>query len=240
MARTSLTTARSAAGGRRRRAKAPGVVKTAAGATEPVNRADTTSSAEPNAPHLLGADALPQASETAADTATACAAEPAPTGLRRWLARARALGLTVPELVSELHLRLGLPLLEVAHILSLGLDAVRAHWLLGRSARAALAPQSEADFALLREHLSEVLWQTVHATYPDVLADADDADADPPPPATPPMLSVRLKALDQIAKLYDLSLEQRATDGGPLPYATPEEIAESVRERVLEMHLRAE
>jgi hypothetical protein len=49
---------------------------------------------------------------------------------------------------------------------------------------------------------------------------------------------MRLKALDQIAKLYDLSLETSAAGGGPLPYATPDDIADDVRLRVLEMHRR--
>ncbi len=167
------------------------------------------------------------------------AATPAPSGLRLWLERVRALGLTLPQIVFELHVRQGLPLLAVARVLGLGVEQARELWLQSRAARAAQAPQSESDFALLREHISAALWQTVEATFPHVMADAeDDEDAEPPAPVTPPMLSVRLKALDQIAKLYDLSVEQRAAGFAPLPYATPEEIALSVRERVLEMHRR--
>jgi His/Glu/Gln/Arg/opine family amino acid ABC transporter permease subunit len=150
-----------------------------------------------------------------------------------------AMGLTLPQIVFELHVRQGLPLLAVARVLGLGVEQARELWLQSRAARAAQAPQSESDFALLREHISAALWQTVEATFPHVMADAeDDEDAEPPAPVTPPMLSVRLKALDQIAKLYDLSVEQRAAGFAPLPYATPEEIALSVRERVLEMHRR--
>lgn len=177
----------------------------------------------------------------AAENAAAAAEPPAPKGLRRWLGRARALGLTAPQLVFELHARQGVPLLEVAHVLELGLETVRGHWLEARTARAAQAPQTDADFSLLREHLCEVLWQTVEATYPEVVLAAEEgADADAPAASSPPMLSVRLKALDQIAKLYDLSVEQSTPASGPLPYATPEDIAHEVRQRLLEMHGQGE
>lgn len=162
-----------------------------------------------------------------------------PSRLRLWLAKARALGLTEPQVVFDLHVRQGLPLLAVAQVLGLGLEAVRELWLQSRTARAALAPQSESDYTALREHISCALWQTVEATFPDVMADADaDEDADPPSASSPPMLSVRLKALDQIAKLYDITLEQRPAAFAPLPYATPDDIADDVRLRVLEMHRR--
>jgi hypothetical protein len=213
----------------------------AAGPEAGTSTSRTTSSAEANAAVLAG---LAQVAASAGASATAsglgCAAAAAvPSGLRLWLARARALGLTLPQVVFELHVRQGLPLLAVAQVLGLGLEAVRELWLQSRAARAALAPQSESDFATIREHISAALWQTVEATFPDLLRDAEeDEDADPPAAATPPMLSVRLKALDQIAKLYDLSLEQRVAAFAPLPYATPDDIADDVRLRVLEMHRR--
>jgi hypothetical protein len=58
------------------------------------------------------------------------------------------------------------------------------------------------------------------------------------PPA--PMLAIRLKALEQLARLYDLGLDTRTPAFAPQPYATSEEIARSVRERVLELHERSE
>lgn len=173
------------------------------------------------------------------------AAVVAPSRLQRWLEQARALGLLEPqELVFELHVRQGLPLLVVAQVLSLSLPVVRSLWELNRVERAARAPQSEAEFVMLREDLSARLWQTVEATYPGVPllgagADAEvAAEEEQPGPTAPPMLSVRLKALDQISKLYDVGVTQTATSTGPLPYATPEEIAEDVRLRLLEMHRR--
>ncbi len=110
----------------------------------------------------------------------------------------------------------------------------------------AVGPQSEADFVVLRECLSLALWQTVEATFPEVTDEGgkgnkkggEDGSAPVVSTVTPPMLSVRLKALDQIVKLYDLGREARpaaaANAGvpGPVPYATPEVIAELVRARL--------
>lgn len=220
-----------------------------AGPEDGASASHTTSSAEENAAGLPGgAVGLGQSAAAAGASATAsgvsgagvsAAASGVPSRLRLWLARARGLGLTEPQVVFDLHVRQGLPLLAVAQVLGLGLEAVRELWLQSRAARAAQAPQSEPDFTALREHISCALWQTVEATFPDVMADADaDEDADPPNAPSPPMLSVRLKALDQIAKLYDITLEQRPAAFAPLPYATPDDIADDVRMRVLEMHRR--
>lgn len=231
----------------RRRVKSPRLMAEGVGAAERVMGEEQVAAA--SAEDGMGAEGVgvaelkdrTYASDTTYSEGLPGAATSAgvPACLRLWLARARALGLTLPQIVFELHVRQGLPLLEVARVLELGVEQARELWLQSRAARAAQAPHSESDFALLREHISAALWQTVEATFPHVMADEEgNEDAEPPAPATPPMLSVRLKALDQIAKLYDLSVEQRAAGFAPLPYATPEEIALSVRERVLEMHRR--
>ena len=188
------------------------------------------------------------AAELSQEPVVAVAAAAGPSRLQRWLERARALGMREPqELVFELHVRQGVPLLVVAQELDLSLQAARRLWEECLAERAARAPKSELEFTMLREHLREVLWQTVEATYPQVSLLGEEADAEEPKAKgkepgqpLPPMLSVRLKAADQIARLYDLGLVQSATGTGPLPYATPEEIAESVRLRLLEMHRREE
>ena len=225
----------------RRRVKSPRVMPEgteAAGATALVDGAagsHTTSSAEANAASTLaGAAATATASGAGAAGVGANSRAGVPARLRLWLDRARGLGLTEPEVVFDLHVRQGLPLLAVAQVLGLGVEAVRGLWRQSRAARTAQTPQSEPDFIALREHIAATLWQTVESTFPDVMwmAEADE-EADPPGAPTPPMLSVRLKALDQIAKLYDITLETPGSDQGPLPYTTPEDIAVSVRERVL-------
>lgn len=243
----------------RRRVKPPGAMPegaVAAGPQDGAGMSATTSSAEVHAAEFTsgpggraqaGAEASNGASATTSAMALAqpgarangSAAAGVPSRLRLWLDRARGLGLTEPQVVFDLHVRQGLPLLDVARVLEVGLEAVRGLWLQSRAARAAQAPQSEPDFTALREHIAATLWQTVESTFPDVMAAADeDEDADPPAAPTPPMLSVRLKALDQIAKLYDITLETPASDQGPLPYTTPEDIAVSVRERVLGLYGR--
>ena len=267
MALSSSAKSRPGGAATRRRVKSPeqvpeGMGAGAAGREDGAAGSHTTSSAEANAAGLPGGTAgLAQAENlkgsdartsamglTQGDVEVHAQAGAAadwragvPSRLRRWLERARGLGLTEPEVVFDLHVRQGLPLLEVAWVLGLGMEAVRGLWLQSRAARAAQAPQSEMDFTSIREQIGVALWQTVVSTFPDAISMADaekDAEADAPAGPTPPMLSVRLKALDQIAKLYDVVLETPASDHGPLPYATPEEIAVSVRERVLGLYGR--
>ena len=88
------------------------------------------------------------------------------------------------------------------------------------------AAQTAAEFAALREHLGVLLWDTVEATF------AADAKDERPAPPRPPMLAVRLKALKQIAKLYQLGEPQKGKGAvrEPVACATPEEIAAAVGE----------
>ena len=85
------------------------------------------------------------------------------------------------------------------------------------------------DVVGLREHIGVVLWETVEATF--AVGKGDAADERPAVPKAS-MLSVRLKALRQIGKLYGLGDGRKAKVREPEPVAcaTPEEIAASVRE----------
>ncbi|WP_397379909.1 hypothetical protein [Prosthecobacter sp.] len=162
--------------------------------------------------------------------------------LRRWVRGARVKGLTGRELVFELHVRRGLALRKVAKVLRLGLGEVREHWWEIRVARAALAPKrervlpplalrSEGDLVALRECVSVALWETVVGTFG--VPEVEDAERAEVPSA--PMLSVRVKALRQMARLYGVECKGRAAAAAaavePVGCATPEEIAEAVRER---------
>ncbi len=170
--------------------------------------------------------------------------------LRRWVRGARVKGLTGTELVFELHVRRGLALrkvAKVAKVLRLGLGEVREHWWEIRVARAALAPKrervlpslaprSEGDLVALRERVSVALWETVVGTFavPEVTVEGEsesESEGDALVPA--PMLSVRLRALRQMAGLYDVDCKGRVAAAVVVPVscATPEEIAEAVRER---------
>ncbi|MHB1081363.1 MAG: EF-hand domain-containing protein [Prosthecobacter sp.] len=163
--------------------------------------------------------------------------------LRRWVKRARVKGLTRTELVFELHVRRGLALRKVAKVLRVGLGEVREHWWEIRVAQAALAPKrervlpplaprSEEDLVALRECVSVALWETVVGTFgvPEARVEGEN-EGEALVPA--PMLSVRLRALRQMARLYDVDCQGRvaAAEVGRVACATPEEIAEMVRTR---------
>lgn len=155
-------------------------------------------------------------------------------GVRRYLARAQGLGqgVTDAELVFELHVRRGLPLPEVAQVLGLSLKAVREYCPLKEAKPEARAPQGEADVTALRERVGTALWETVAATFAEGRLDAEGKEAGV---AAPPMLSVRIRALKQIAKLYGVGRENRARASRVRECvtpvcATPEEIVELVRE----------
>lgn len=177
-------------------------------------------------------------------------------------------GVCVEEAVMELHVRRGLPLPEVARSLGLELPQVRGLWRTARAGLAAGAPQAEEDFTVLREQIGAVLWQTVECTFPPAVAGVGAAaaagaagspmgtagcelgqmvlpmtlPARPAEPPSAPMLTVRLRALDQLTKLYDVGLSRPPAPGADDeegPYSTPAEIAEKVRARLLEIHGRA-
>lgn len=163
--------------------------------------------------------------------------------LRRWVRRALVKGLTRTEMVFELHVRRGLALRKVAKVLRVGLGVVREHWWeirMAREARAALvpkperirpplAPRTEGDLVALREHVSVALWETLVETF--AVPEAEDAERAEVPSAS--MVSVRVKALRQMARLYGVDCKGRAAAAAvePVACARPEEIAEAVRER---------
>ncbi len=164
--------------------------------------------------------------------------------LRRWLARARGKGLTGADLVFELRVRRGLSLRAAAGVLGMRLWEVREFWRESCAARAALvpkpervlpvrAPKSEGDVTALREQVSVALWETVVGTFAEVQGNAGGEKewgvGAVSPMTNPPMLSVRLRALRQMSKLYGVDCQGRAA-AVPVNCATPEEIAESVRE----------
>jgi len=171
--------------------------------------------------------------------------------VRRWLRRARAKGMRGPALVHELHVRRGMSLPKVARVLRLRPEVVRRHWRKHRaeSARAALAaepprilpplvPQSEEDVAALRERVGLALWETVAASFGEGPGKCEGGDGAVPEPPSMALVSVRLKAMRQMGKLYGVSAKRRGKRGGraaevgPQGCATPEEIAEAVRERL--------
>ena len=163
--------------------------------------------------------------------------------LRRWVRAARRRGVTGPGLVYELHVRRGLPLPEVALMLRASLREVRRHWRQHRAECAGVAqaakpprillplPRSKEDVVALRERVGLALWETVVAAFgegPGKREGGDGAVTEPPSMA---LVSVRLKALRQMGRLYGVSTRRRVKRGGRAAEvgvkvcATPEEIA---------------
>lgn len=174
--------------------------------------------------------------------------------LRRWLARARGMGLTGADLVFELRVRRGLSLREAAGVLGMRLWEVREFWRESCALRAVLAPKpekvlpvqalrSEEDVTALREQVSVALWETVVGTYAEVQGNAEGEKewgvGAVSPMTNPPLLHVRLRALRQMSKLYGVDCQGREDAAAvPVNCATPEEIAESVREWMREREVR--
>lgn len=161
--------------------------------------------------------------------------------LRRWIARRRGLGMTGREMVFELHVRQGRPLVEVAELLEMPLAEARVEWGLLRAEMAERAPRAEAEFTMLREQLAAGLWTVVEQSQPRERS-LDDAgrEVETAVAPCPRLLALRLRALDQISKLYGVNLERPEEDHSPLPYAAPAEIAQEVRRKVLALHGRGE
>lgn len=177
-------------------------------------------------------------------------------GPRAFIAQRRAQGMTLREKVFELHVSQARPLLEVARMLGVKVHLVSYHWQQLQKQILANAPSSPDDFAVLRERIGAMLWRTIAQTCPEEEALPFTLNADgevgpgaevavkgavttavPVPMTAPQVMAIRLKALEQLARLYDLGLDSGArADPTALPYATPEEIAAAARERVMDLH----
>ncbi len=113
-------------------------------------------------------------------------------------------------------------------MLGLSLEEVLKHRPQRGAAPEVRAPVSEADFTGLRERIGVALWETVAATYPEMTPNAENEGVGAPAPK-PPMLSVRIRALKQIGKLYGGGWKKQGGDGVRTECATPKEIVEAVR-----------
>ena len=167
--------------------------------------------------------------------------------LRRWVRAARRRGVAGPGLVYELHVRRGLQLPEVALMLRASLREVRRYWRQHRAECAGVAqaakpprillplPRSKEDVVALRERVGLALWETVVAAFGEGPGKSEGGDGAAPEPPSMALVSVRLKALRQMGKLYGVSARGqgkrggRAAEVGLTVCATPEEVAEEVR-----------
>ena len=104
------------------------------------------------------------------------------------------------------------------------------------------APCNPAKLAVMRELIAARLEATIEETYTDI--EAKDAQTGEVQimrgVSSAPMLAVRLKTLDQLAKLYGLNMQSQPHQENVEPYATPpEEIAARVSQRILALHGRS-
>lgn len=157
---------------------------------------------------------------------------------RRWLENRKVLGHTNRMVVVDLHVRKGKSLTEVAEALGITPQAVGQHWKDARQEIAAHAPTTEEDFIALREEMCARLRHTIEQTH--IWMPVEDPKTGQEVmmeiPPTPQTLAIRLKAIEQLSKLYGVNLEREAAATGPSPYAAPEQIAEDVKAKLLELH----
>lgn len=158
--------------------------------------------------------------------------------------RCLALGLETRQVAWDLHVVKGYSKAETARLL--GVTYARV-WVIIDEARrecAALAPASPDDYAARREEM--------HARLLSIYEDAcfvpqvktkdaqtgeevvEELDLAP----NPQLLMVRLKCLDQMAKLHGLNMEQVAGAGSGPRYDTPDETVARVRALGLDLHGR--
>ncbi len=155
-----------------------------------------------------------------------------------------------------------MPLHQVARTLGVHLKRVSYHWCGLQKQIAANAPRSPDDFAVLRERIAAMLWDTIALTIPPTQSSSSsnsitsrNSETPAHSPATteivpiapsgliqhqasspPAQLAIRLKALEQLARLYDLGLDSRAPGCIPHAYLTPDEVGELARDRILDLH----
>ncbi len=159
------------------------------------------------------------------------------------LERNRTRSMTQEQAVFQLFVNEGKSFIEISDELDLCLSSVSKAWTRVKQDLAANAPKSPEEMSSMRELINARLEATIRATYPkpEVLPDIDmetGQNITIQPPANASMMAIRLKALDQQAKLYGVNMEQAVLLNDAAPYKTPDEIAETVRAHLLTMHGR--
>lgn len=168
-----------------------------------------------------------------------------PQRIQVWLDRCKLLGLETRQIAWDLHVVQGYSKTDTAHLL--GVTSQRV-WQIIEDAKAEcarLAPASPDDYAARREEMHARLLSIYEEACrrPQIkTVDAESGaevieDLDMTP--NPQLLMVRLRCLDQMAKLHGLNMEQSLGAGVGQRYDTPEEVAAKVRALGLDRHGRA-
>lgn len=151
--------------------------------------------------------------------------------------------MTQEQAIFQLFVNEGMTFHEISDELDVSYSNVCRLWNRVKEDLAANAPRSPDEMAAMRELINARLEATIRATYPkaETLPDIDmetGKNITIQPPANAAMMAIRLKALDQQAKLYGVNLEQQPSNESLVPYKTPEEVAETVQRHILEQHGR--
>lgn len=162
------------------------------------------------------------------------------------LRRMQAMGMHHRQVVFELHCREGRPLTEVAALLGMTHSGVSHHWVQVQEMLAEQAPRTPEQLTAVREEVAARLWATVEQTYGRTEVVDEDGEVTLVEEApTPQLLAIRLRALEQISKLYGVLGETPGVAGGGVPgmavlspYVTPAVLAEEVRARRLALYGR--
>lgn len=163
-----------------------------------------------------------------------------PRPLARQARRQRAQGIEIEEKVWQLYVT-GRRQTAIAGQLHLSESRVSRYVARRLQRIEENAPCNPAKLAVMRELIAARLEATIAETHqhPEIVHDASGELGIVTIPATVPMLAVRLKALDQLAKLYGLNMQSQPNQESAKPYMTPPEIAAAVNERILALHGRS-
>lgn len=164
--------------------------------------------------------------------------------LAQWQRRCEATRVHHRQAVFELHCRQGYSLDEVGVMLGVSAKVAGRHWEELKRMLAEQAPRTPEQLLAVREEIAARLWAAVEQTHgrTDVVGEDGEVTTVEAAP-TPQMLAVRLRALEQIAKLYGVWGEGPGTaaESGVKPpplFMMPEGVVAEVRRRQLEFFRR--
>jgi len=157
-----------------------------------------------------------------------------PRHLARQARRQRAQGIETEEKVWQLYVT-GKRQAAIARQLKLSESRVSRYVARRLQRIEEHAPCNPDELAIMRERLAAALWAMVAETHSDTWGESCQVAIQ----ATAPMLSIRLKALDQLARLYGVNLPAQPHGEKAQPYTTPQEIAATVNQRILALHGRS-
>jgi predicted transcriptional regulator len=163
-----------------------------------------------------------------------------PRPLARRARRQRAQGIETEEKVWTLYVK-GKRQATIASELGLSKSRISRYVARRLQRIEENAPCAPEELACMRELIADRLEATIEETYVDQeIIDEETGEKQlERAPATPRMLAVRIKALDQLARLYGFNLPPQPHSEKPQPFSAPLEIAAKVNQRILALHTQS-